>query len=342
MRGAQFPDNRCCKYSTWLAFAPFDYRRQFQHWCWRRSAGSQQREFQHGSGRCCLIAQRYRLKQHSRWNRHAREQHCYGNTATGFSALFANTTGGTLETSVLGFALGPNTAIGSGALESNVDASANTAVGYNALHSQVTGLIKDPHLAANTAVGFEALANVTGSATGDDTLNTALGYQALFNLTDGEANVAIGDQAGLFLKYGDENIAVGALVGFGLTSGTGNIFIGTSQGPATEDEDVNTYIGNINFTSVSGGNTHTVTIDLSSGLLGHLTSSRRYKEDVKPMSKASEALYRLKPVTYRYRKEIDKTQSLAFGLVAEEVAEVNPDLVAHNAQGHPRACTTRW
>ena len=265
-----------------------------------------------------------------------------GNTATGFSALFANTTGGTLETSVLGFALGPNTAIGSGALESNVDASANTAVGYNALHSQVTGLIKDPHLAANTAVGFEALANVTGSATGDDTLNTALGYQALFNLTDGEANVAIGDQAGLFLKYGDENIAVGALAGFGLTSGTGNIFIGTSQGPATEDEDGHTYIGNINFTSVSGGNTDTVTIDLSSGLLGHLTSSRRYKEDVKPMSKASEALYRLKPVTYRYRKEIDKTQSLAFGLVAEEVAEANPGLVAHNAQGHPRACTTRW
>ena len=81
----------------------------------------------------------------------------------------------------------------------------------------------------------------------------------------------------------------------------------------------------------------TVTIDLSTGLLGHLTSSRRYKEDIKPMDKASEALYRLKPVTYRYKKEIDRTQSLAFGLIAEEVAEVNPDLVAHNAQGQPES-----
>jgi hypothetical protein len=72
-------------------------------------------------------------------------------------------------------------------------------------------------------------------------------------------------------------------------------------------------------------------------LLGHLTSSRRYKEDINPMDKASAALYRLKPVTYRYKKEIDKTQSLAFGLIAEEVAEANPGLVAHNAQGQPES-----
>src|SRR6266853_351275 len=89
------------------------------------------------------------------------------NTATGFFALGANTTGGTLETSVLGFDLGPNTAVGSHALENNVDASANTAVGYQALHSQVTGFtfgVSDPHLAGNTAVGFEALGNLTGAA----------------------------------------------------------------------------------------------------------------------------------------------------------------------------------
>jgi hypothetical protein len=242
------------------------------------------------------------------------------NTATGFSALFANTTGGTLETSVLGFALGPNTAVGSGALENNVDASANTAVGYNALHNQVTGLteVSDPHLAANTAVGFEALANVTGSAAGDNAINTALGYQALADLTDGNSN-----------------IAVGASAGTGLTTGNNNIFIGA--GAATVTEFFHTYIGNINSTDVSGGDTDTVTIDLSTGLLGHLTSSRRYKQDIKPMDQASEELYRLKPVTYRYKKEIDRTQSLAFGLIAEEVAEVNPGLVAHNVQGQPES-----
>ena len=244
------------------------------------------------------------------------------NTAAGFSALFANTIGGTLETSVMGFDLGPNTAIGSGALENNVDSSASTAVGYNALHNQVTGwaAVGDPHFAGNTAIGFEALANVTGSATLYNAANTALGYQASLDLTDGISNVAVGFQAGL-----------------GLTSGNYNIFIGTGQGPANNTEDAHTYIGNINFTDVSGGNTDTVTIDLTTGLLGHLTSSRRYKEDIKPMDHASEALYRLKPVTYRYKKEIDRTQTRAFGLIAEEVAEVNPDLVAHNAQGQPES-----
>ena len=130
---------------------------------------------------------------------------------------------------------------------------------------------------------------------------------------------------------------MGYQAGFGLLSGSNNIFIGAFQGPATTTEDAHTYIGNVNETQVSGGGTDTVTIDLSTGLLGHLTSSRRYKEDIKPMDKASDALYRLKPVTYRYKKEIDRTQSRAFGLVAEEVAEVNPDLVAHNVQGQPES-----
>ena len=102
-------------------------------------------------------------------------------------------------------------------------------------------------------------------------------------------------------------------------------------------ENSHTYISNINITELSGGGADTVTIDLSTGLLGHLTSSRRYKEDIKPMDKASETLYRLKPVTYRYKKKIDRTQSLAFGLIAEEVAEVNPGLVADNAQGQPES-----
>jgi trimeric autotransporter adhesin len=268
------------------------------------------------------------------------------NTATGAFALTANTTGGTLETSVEGFDLGPNTAVGSGALEMNVDSSANTAVGYNALRNQVTGvvLLGDPHLAANTAIGFEALVNLTGTASGgNNAINTALGYQALADFTDGQANVAVGGRAGTGfpdgsgLTAGDANTFVGYAAGDGFTSGSFNIFIGFGQGPASAAETSHTYIGNINNTSVSGGGTDTVTIDLSTGLLGHLSSSRRYKEDINPMDKASEALYRLKPVTYRYKKEIDKTQSLAFGLIAEEVAEVNPHLVAHNGQGQPES-----
>ena len=261
------------------------------------------------------------------------------NTAVGFFALSANTIGGTLETSVVGFDLGPNTAVGSGALENNVDGSANTAVGYNALNSQVTGFTieADPHLAANTAVGFEALANLTGSASGVNAFNTALGYQALTDLTDGLGNVAVGVFAGSGLTTGQNNVNLGQAAGLGNVTGSYNIFIGNGMGPGLPDEFFHTYIDNIDSTSVSGAGTDFVTIDLTTGLLGHLSSSRRYKEDINPMDKASEALYRLKPVTYRYKKEIDKTQSLAFGLIAEEVAEVNPELVAHNAQGQPES-----
>jgi hypothetical protein len=78
-------------------------------------------------------------------------------------------------------------------------------------------------------------------------------------------------------------------------------------------------------------------VDLGTGLIGHLSSSRRYKQNIKPMDSTSEALYRLRPVTFRYKKEIDRTQSPAFGLVAEEVAQVNPALVAHDANGQPES-----
>jgi endosialidase-like protein len=96
-----------------------------------------------------------------------------------------------------------------------------------------------------------------------------------------------------------------------------------------------TYIRNINTTNVSGGGADSVTVDLGTGLLGHLTSSRRYKEEIQPMDQSSEALYQLKPVKFRYKKEIDQTQALSFGLIAEEVAEVNPDLIARDSAGKP-------
>ena len=101
----------------------------------------------------------------------------------------------------------------------------------------------------------------------------------------------------------------------------------------SDPETDHTYIRNINNTSVSGGGTDTVTINFSTGLLGHLSSSRRHKEDIQPMTDASETLYRLKPVTYRYKKEIDVTRSLDYGLVAEEVAAVDPNLVACDKNG---------
>ena len=98
-------------------------------------------------------------------------------------------------------------------------------------------------------------------------------------------------------------------------------------------ENDHTYIRNINTTSVSGMGTDTVTVNLTTGLLGHLTSSRRYKEDIKPMDKTSEALYTLNPVTYRFKKEIDPSQSLDYGLIAEEVAKVDPNLAIRDRNG---------
>jgi hypothetical protein len=145
----------------------------------------------------------------------------------------------------------------------------------------------------------------------------------------------------LGFSTGDFNTALGFHAGLGATTGSGNVYIGANiDGVAGESQ--HTYIRNINDTTVSGGSADTVTVDLTTGLLGHLSSSRRYKEEIKPMNDASEALFALKPVTYRYKKEIDSTQSPAFGLIAEQVAAVNPDLVARNAQGSLRACTTKW
>ena len=98
-------------------------------------------------------------------------------------------------------------------------------------------------------------------------------------------------------------------------------------------ESDHTYIRNTNTTTVSGGNADFVTVDLTTGLLGHLASSRRYKEEIRPMDNASETLYRLKPVTYRFKKEIDATQSLDYGLIAEQVAEVDPSLAIRDGKG---------
>jgi hypothetical protein len=236
-----------------------------------------------------------------------------GNTATGVDALFSNTTGAN------------NTANGSGALEANTTASSNTANGAFALFGNTTG-------GKNTATGQSALEfNTTGIN------NTASGYLALQNNTVGGANTAEGFQA-LLHSTGSNNIALGASAGINLTNGSNNIDIG-APGAAGEAAKIRigkqgtqngTYIAGIRGVTVASG---VGVIVGSTGQLGTVVSSARFKEAIKPMDKASEAILALKPVTFRYKQEIDPDGIPQFGLVAEQVEKVNPDLVVRDEDG---------
>src|SRR6266550_4731447 len=237
------------------------------------------------------------------------------NTAIGEVALFNNTTGNA------------NTAIGEGALVNNTTSSENTAVGSAALTDNPPGDY-------NTAVGSQALRMTTG------TVNTAVGHAALLNDTAGSFNTAIGDAALLNNTTGSGNIALGDSAGFNLTTGDFNIDIG-NLGVVAESNTIRigtvgtqtrTFIAGISGTAVSGGVPVRVN---SSGKLGTAPSSERFKEAMKPMDKASKAIFALKPVTFRYKKEIDPDRIPQFGLVAEQVEKVNPDLVAWDEQGKP-------
>jgi hypothetical protein len=227
------------------------------------------------------------------------------NTGVGAGTLFANTA---IE----------NTATGAGALFSNTAGNSNTADGAFALFSNING-------DSNTAIGDRALLlNTTGF------FNTAVGQAVMLNNTTGSSNIAIGVQALGNNDSGSGNIVLGNVAGTAITTATNVICIGQVSGA---DVDSRTYIANIGGTTVSGAGTDSVTIDLTTGLLGHLSSSRRYKEKIQPMDNASETLYQLKPVTYRFKKEIDATQSLDYGLIAEEVAEIDPNLAIRDAKG---------
>jgi hypothetical protein len=227
------------------------------------------------------------------------------NTAVGAAALLLNTSGG------------ENTGVGTDALVHNASGNVNSAFGAFALF-QTTG-------SNNTAIGNRTLLNNTSGG-----FNTAVGQAAMLNNTTGGSNIAIGVQALANNDSGSGNIVLGNVSGTAITTASGVICIGNLS---ADNVGNHTYIGNINSTTVSGGGTDTVTVDLTTGLLGHLSSSRRYKEEIQPMDSASETLYRLKPVTYRYKKEIDATQSLDYGLVAEEVAEVDPNLAIRDGKG---------
>ena len=277
------------------------------------------------------------------------------NTALGFEALFRNTTGDF------------NTAEGFRALFNNTSGSFNTATGVNALISNNSGsfntangvdaLISNTTGSFNTANGVDALfRNTTGfqnAATGVQALfsnttgfhNTADGFQALLSNTTGNHNTADGDNALVrdttgslntaigahALEHditGSSNVALGFQAGFNIT-GNGNVCIGQNIVGVAGESDV-TRIGNIESTAQANGVFVTVG---AGGKLGFQASSRRYKDDIKPMDKASEALFALKPVSFRYKQEIDPARSPDFGLIAEDVATVNPDLVARDEEG---------
>jgi hypothetical protein len=207
------------------------------------------------------------------------------------------------------------------ALHSNTTGSFNTATGRGALNKNSTG-------DDNTADGYRALFSNTGSS------NTAIGNNALYSNTTGGANTAIGENA-LYNSAGLNNIALGYSAGANITTGSNDIDIGT--GGTNESATIriggvqtNTYIAGISGVTVAGG--VGVIVD-SSGHLGTVVSSARFKDEIKPMDKTSEAILALKPVTFRYKRDLDPKGIPQFGLVAEEVEKVNPDLVARDDQG---------
>jgi len=276
------------------------------------------------------------------------------NTAIGFNALINNTTGSF------------NTATGSLALNSNTTALGNTAVGYQALYSNTSGggnnafgsgaLSSNISGIRNLAVGSGALGSLTSGE-----LNTAVGNVTLFNCVGGNFNTALGRDA-LGRTDGDQNTGLGFFAGSNLSGdGTNNIYIG-NVGPVpigtesntirlgTQTASIGTYfseshpmpahtatfIAGISGTAVAGA---AVKVN-ANGQLGVAPSSERFKEDIKPMDKASEAILALKPASFRYKKEIDPTRTAQFGLVAEQVEKVNPDLVVRAADG--KAYTVRY
>ena len=205
-----------------------------------------------------------------------------------------------------------NTAIGASALFANYTGSFNTAVGAAAMEENTTGY-------ENVAVGLQALWN---NRTG--TQNVGIGDGTLFDNTNGDHNAALGDEAGSLLT-GDYNIAIGADV-WGVAGESNTIRIGKTP------NQVRTFIAGISGVTVAGG--VGVIVD-TNGQLGTVVSSARYKDAIKPMDKASEAILALKPVTFRYKHDLDPNGIPQFGLVAEDVEKVNPDLVARDEQGKP-------
>lgn len=240
------------------------------------------------------------------------------NLAVGYEALLNNTGD-------------YNTATGGSALQFNTSGEINAAHGYNALAANTMGsqnaaygafaLVNNTTGSYNTAVGGEALFSTNGSQ------NTAVGTYAL-NHADGSGNVAIGYQAGISIASSSNNIDI---ANAGASADSGTVRIGTA-GTQTSF-----FAAGIRGVTTGENNAVAVVID-SNGQLGTVSSSRRFKTDIQDMGEASRGLMSLRPVTFRYRKPFaDGSQPVQYGLIAEEVAEVYPDLVAYGADGQPES-----
>jgi hypothetical protein len=234
------------------------------------------------------------------------------NTAVGVDSLQQNTTGD------------GNTALGFESLLSNTTNGQNTAMGVQALRANILGT-------GNTSLGFQSTQyNDYGNS------NTAVGMLAL-NLATSSNNTAIGYGSLQTLSTGGDNIALGQNAGQTLTTGSGNILIGNNGGSASEGSTIR--IGNLQSRAFIAGvrgrttywnNAIPVVID-QDGQLGTISSSIRFKEDVQDMGTATDRLFNLRPVTFRYKTQ--KGGFPHFGLIAEEVAEVMPELAVRGKDG---------
>ena len=267
------------------------------------------------------------------------------NTGIGFNALYSDTTGAF------------NAASGAYALFSNTSGSFNSAMGVHSLFSNNQGIYNTAHGFQamftdssgnfNTASGaFGLFGNKTGSS------NTATGFQALFLDSTGSSNTANGSQSlffnkagnnntsagyqSLYLNTGDNNIAIGASAGFNLTTGNSNIVIG-NQGVGGDANTIRigtgqskSYLAGVFGATIPGG--IQVLVD-ANGQLGTILSSAHFKQNIHDMGSKSEMLYKLRPVLFQYKKEISADQSMQYGLIAEEVEKIDPNLVAYDKDG---------
>ena len=257
----------------------------------------------------------------------------HNNTASGVEALFSNKSGSY------------NTANGSRALKANRSGQYNSAIGGNAMNSNISG-------SYNAANGFKALySNTTGNYNTADgaralfsnskgKFNTAIGLSALLHNGTGQRNTALGTQSLAKMSKGDSNLALGMNAGINLVKGFNNVYI-ANPGASFESKTIRigrsgharTFIGGIRGRATGMSDSVPVVID-SNGQLGTINSSARFKKDIKDMNEASRNLLKLRPVTYRYKQANDNGENpIEYGLIAEEVAEVYPELVAHSADG---------
>jgi len=224
------------------------------------------------------------------------------NTAVGWDALSSSTTSG-------------NTAVGAQALLASTTGSGNTALGRAALRDNQAG-------ASNTALGANAMPSALGTA------NAAVGAFAFYSLTTGDDNVGLGDNAGSSLISGSSNIYIGRAAG-GATNESGTIRIGS--GPQTR-----AFVRGINGVTTGLNNAVPVVVD-SAGQLGTVSSSARTKFDIQDLPlEITGAVARLRPVSFRYKQAFaDGSTPVQYGLIAEEVERVLPELVAYDEHGAP-------